>query len=134
MTEALSDLELNARLAYPFGIEPYLAAKLLAVFDTTAELESAWIFGSRARGDARAESDIDLAVDAPTMSAEQFSALLSRIDDLGLIYGLDVVHLQRIKDSTFRANIERERKVFWEPRRYATSPETIGSTQLKTRM
>ena len=131
MTDALSDLEINAQLACRFGIEPYLAAKLLSVFDATAELESVWIFGSRARGDARTESDIDLAVDAPLMTAAQYSALLTRIDDLGLIYELDVVHLQRVKDATFKANIQRDRQILWAPRRHATSPEAIGSTQLK---
>jgi type III restriction enzyme len=114
-----------------FGIELYIAAKLLAVFDTTPGLDAVWIYGSRARGGQRKESDIDLAVDAPEIDYDAFVRLKRRIEDLDLIYRLDVVHLQNVKDADFRGRIERDRKVFWEPRRYAASSDAIGSTQLK---
>lgn len=114
-----------------FGIEPYIAAKLLAVFDTTPGLDAVWIYGSRARGGQRKESDVDLAVDAPELDYDAFVRLKRRIEDLDLIYRLDVVHLQNVKDADFRGRIERDRKVFWEPRRYAAASDAIGSTQLK---
>lgn len=113
-----------------FGIEPYIEAKLLVVFDSTPELEAVWVYGSRARSDYRKESDIDLAVDAPYMDRDAFLRLKGRIEDLDLIYRLDVVHLQNIGSDDFRQRIERDRKVFWQPRRHAVQDE-LGSTQLK---
>lgn len=113
-----------------FGIEPYIEAKLLKVFNTTPDLETVWIYGSRARSDYRKESDIDLAVDAPQMDREAFSRLKVRIEDLDLIYRLDVVHWQTIGSDDFRQRIQRDRKVFWEPRRHPVQGE-LGNTHLK---
>ena len=114
-----------------FGIAPATVSKLLGVFDSCGGIEAVWIFGSRARGAERVESDIDLAVDAPEFSALQFSALKRRIGELELLYRVDVVWLQEVGDATFRAEIERHRQRFWEPRRHPAAIEAIGATQLK---
>jgi predicted nucleotidyltransferase len=50
----------------------------LRSFDWIAE---AYIFGSVARGDARAESDVDLAIVAPSMSVEDVDAALGPLAD-----------------------------------------------------
>ena len=114
-----------------FGIAPSSAAKLRDLFDTTPDLERVWIYGSRARGDHRDESDIDLAVDAPDIAAADFSQLAGRLDDLGLIYRVDMLHLHSKLDQSFRSNIEHDRKVFWEPRRHAAEPGEMGTVELK---
>jgi predicted nucleotidyltransferase len=95
-----------------FGIAPNVVAKLRQAFDGIPELDAVWVYGSRARGHARLESDIDLAVDAREMDDGAFRRLRSRLDALDLIYRLDVVHLQTIRNAEFRARIERDRKVF----------------------
>jgi type III restriction enzyme len=114
-----------------FGIAPWSAAKLLDLFDTTPNLDRVWIYGSRARGDHRDESDIDLAVDAPEMTSTDFSRLAGRLEELGLIYRVDMLHLQSNLEQSFRSNIERDRKVFWEPRRHAAEPGEMGAVELK---
>lgn len=101
-----------------FGVAPGTATRLLALFDGFPGLDAVWIFGSRARGTQRHESDIDLAVDAPGISERQFLALKSRIEALELLYRTDVVWLQAVSDPQFRAEIMNERQVFW---RAATS-------------
>jgi len=114
-----------------FGIDPHIVAKLRRVFDTTPGLETVWIFGSRAQGRARLESDIDLAVDSAVFSHDDFVALKGQIEDLELIYRTDVVWWQGLGDGVFRSQIEQYRQVFWQPRRHAAAVEAVGGIQLK---
>ena len=113
------------------GIAPATLAKLVRLFDEAPSLEAVYLFGSRARGDHRAESDIDLAVDAPQMSAAEFSGLQGRLEALGLMYRVDLVRLQDKIDERFAGFIERDRRVFWAPRRHDTAAEALGGVQMK---
>ena len=105
----------ESQVDWPFGIAPTVAAKLRKLFENTPAIRQVWVYGSRGRGDHRPTSDIDLMVDAPEMSAQGFSSLWCRIDDLGVIYRLDLEWWQRAGDEAFRGRVERDRKVFWEP-------------------
>ncbi|MFZ5528621.1 MAG: DEAD/DEAH box helicase family protein [Pseudomonadota bacterium] len=113
------------------GIAPGSLAKLLSVFDQTPNVERVVLFGSRARGDFRHESDIDLALDAPDMSAPEFVALQARLEGLGLLYGVDIVHLQALMDDRFKGFIERDGRDLWLPRRGAADVNEIAGTHLK---
>lgn len=66
-----------------------------------------FMFGSRVRGTARANSDIDLAVS----SAEDLSAVIGRLnldfEDSNIPYKVDIVDLGQINDS-FKAAIEKD--------------------------
>ena len=114
-----------------FGIAANTITKLLHVFETFPGLDAVWIFGSRAKGTARAASDIDLAVDAQNITQQQFYGLKTRLEELELIYRTDVVWWQAVQDPIFRAEIERDRKLFWEPRRHKVQTSAAGGTQLK---
>lgn len=98
----------------PFGIAPTVAAKLRKLFDNTPTVRQVWVYGSRGRGDHRPQSDIDLMVDAPEMSTEAFSTLWNNVEDLGLIYRVDLEWWQRAGDAAFRERVERDGRVFWE--------------------
>lgn len=104
--------------------------KLLALFDAAPGLERVWVFGSRARGDHRPASDIDLALDMP--EAADFDHLQGQVQALGLLYRVDLVRWQdRIEDG-FRAQIERDRKLLWQPRRGPVAlPAALGAIELK---
>ncbi len=115
----------------PFGIGPAHVAKLHRLFERWPGVERVWIYGSRARGDHRRESDIDLAVDAPKMPPAGFSGLSLAIEELGLIYKVDVVLLQEVGDPAFRSRIERDRKLFWEPRTRAAHASEPAGVELK---
>lgn len=98
--------------AWPFGIAPTAHAKLLRVFQATPGLQRVWIYGSRARGDQRRESDIDLVADMPQ---GHFAGLAAAVEDLGLIYRTDLLHWQSTLAPELRSRIERDRRLFWEP-------------------
>jgi len=113
------------------GIGAHSLAKLLRLFDQTADIERVFLFGSRARGDFRNESDIDLAVDAPGLDGRGLAALQARLETLGLLYKVDLVHLQGGLDERFLGFIERDGRVLWAPNRYRADVETLGGTHLK---
>jgi len=113
------------------GIAESSRAELNRLFDSTSGLTSVWVFGSRARGDYRPESDVDLAVDAPEMSGADFARLRRRLEELGLLYKVDLVRLQDPLDPGFLRQIEADKRLFWAPRRQAAAHEEIGNTQLK---
>lgn len=87
---------------------------------------------ARARDDWRERSDIDLALDAPDWSATDFLCCKERMKELPIVYPLDVVHWQNIQTPEFVAQIERDRRLLWEPRRAAVAlPRLLGATELK---
>lgn len=100
-----------------FGIAPGSHARLLRLLDSEHGLERVWIFGSRARGTQRHESDIDLAVDAPGLDERGLSGLKWRIEGLELLYRIDVVWLQGALDPAFRRDIDDCRQLFWQASR-----------------
>ncbi|GAB4216817.1 MAG: hypothetical protein Fur007_17610 [Rhodoferax sp.] len=114
-----------------FGVALATVRELTACFERFEGIERVWIYGSRARGDHRATSDIDLMVDAPTWDERHFSALWAAIDDLGLLCGVDIGHWQSSLSQEFRSRIARDRKLFWQPRRHAVQASALAGTQLK---
>ena len=115
----------------PFGLSSSALRDLRDLFAGTPGVARVWIFGSRARGDERDHSDVDMAVDAPAIDGNAFRALLQKLDALPTLYKLDAVHLQKVADEKFRTEIERDRKLFWEPARYAAQGDAAGSLSLK---
>ncbi|MBI5485952.1 MAG: nucleotidyltransferase domain-containing protein [Deltaproteobacteria bacterium] len=72
------------------------------------------LFGSRARGDDKPRSDIDLAVDAPQAGAKALFAFQDSIDAAPpTLLRIDVVLLSEA-GAEFRARIEREGRVLYE--------------------
>ncbi|HPO18015.1 MAG TPA: nucleotidyltransferase domain-containing protein, partial [Rubrivivax sp.] len=121
---------MNAPADADFGLAAATAADLRRVFAQTPGIDAVWIFGSRATGRARPESDIDLAVDAPELAPAGFDALLRRLDALPTLHKLDVVHWQAVADPVFRECIERDRRRFWAHAAPASAAR-VGTLELK---
>ena len=70
------------------------------------------LFGSRARGDGRPASDIDLAIYG--MPAENRAAFWLLAEELPTLLKLDIVHMDRGVDPAFVHNIEKDGVVLYE--------------------
>ncbi len=83
---------------------PHVPARFLNALQTTAQqawptVEAVWLFGSRARGDHRQRSDIDLAVWAPTTGPRQWDAVVQWLQERApTLLLIDVVRLDRAGD------------------------------------
>ena len=99
----------------PFGIEPHSAAAIRALCAATPGLQRLWLFGSRARGDHRARSDIDFAADAPAWHGSDRLAFEDALKQLPTVYPMECVWWQATLPDEFRQRIERDRRLFWAP-------------------
>jgi predicted nucleotidyltransferase len=90
------------------GLSTTIHQLLRAEVEQFPEVKSAFLFGSRARGDYSPQSDIDIAIDAPTMTSSTFAQLWGAIDALPIAFPLDCVWLQAIPDSPLKQMIERD--------------------------
>ncbi len=80
-----------------------------------AFVDALYLFGSRARGDARERSDIDLAVVCPAATNDQWLQVLAIIEQADTLLTIDCVRLDAEPPaSTLRAAIEQDRQVLYE--------------------
>ena len=87
------------------GLTPTQQAVVRAVL-VAAGARAAFVFGSRARSDARPGSDLDLAVAG--LGAPALVRLREALDEAPLPFACDVVDLDTLADGPLRTAIERD--------------------------
>ena len=85
---------------------------LIAALGEKYHAEKILLFGSRARGDNRERSDIDLAIYG--MPEENRARFWSDIDDLPTLLKFDLVHVTSSTDAELVKNIEKDGVVLYE--------------------
>ncbi len=90
-----------------FGLPPAAIARIVEVLDACPEIIGVRLFGSRAKGNYRSGSDIDLCLDAPTLSMSQRLEIENRLDDLLLPWKIDLVVQQEIDSPALSEHIDR---------------------------
>lgn len=78
--------------------------KWIAILSDEMTVEQAILFGSRARGDARANSDIDLAL----IGTEIPLHIHTKLREAAGLYQVDIVRLSELDNHVMMENIERE--------------------------
>ncbi|MBC7765029.1 MAG: nucleotidyltransferase domain-containing protein [Hyphomonadaceae bacterium] len=76
------------------------------VFMRYNEIEKVYIFGSRAKGNYKPNSDIDLAI-AGNIDRLLSEKIAMQLDDLPLPYKFDVQAYDHIKNTQLKAHIDR---------------------------
>lgn len=92
-----------------FGLEEETVNKIVEIFKKYEEVESAKIFGSRARGDYKKASDIDIALFGTNLTHTINTKIFYDIDDLYLPYKIDLINFNSIGDKdAIKENILKE--------------------------
>ena len=92
-----------------FGLTEEVINNIVDIFKKYEEVESAKIFGSRARGDYRKGSDIDIALFGDKLTNTINTKIFFDIDDLYLPYMIDLINFNSLgEEDTIRENILKE--------------------------
>ncbi len=87
-----------------YGLKRGVIKRLKEFFGQYPFIDEVRIFGSRVRGDYGRSSDIDLSISSKTMSSLDFSKLKFKLDELPILYKIDIVHFEKV-DSNLQKNI-----------------------------
>ncbi len=96
-----------------FGLDSDLVSKLNKIFSEYPEIETAIIYGSRAKGNYTKGSDIDITIIAPEMDFKKFMELYSRLEELNIPYKIDLTKFDLI-DNNMKNHIERVGKILYQ--------------------
>lgn len=96
-----------------FGIYSGILQQIKDALSKFDEIERVVIFGSRARGDFTPRSDIDIAIDGKNLSYSTFLRAGAAIDDLPIIFKIDLVAYPFVENKVFKGKIDAEGKALW---------------------
>lgn len=100
-----------------FGLSAATIEKICAVLARHPAVARAVIYGSRAKGNHRPGSDIDLTLHAAAareIDHRELAAILDEIDDLLLPYTVDLSAFDQLEHPPLREHIERVGQVFYQ--------------------
>lgn len=98
-----------------FGLKETTIEQINSVFARRPEVEGAILYGSRAKGDFKNGSDIDLALTGgKALTLNVLYRIIDDIEDLLLPYSFDLSILQLISDPDVLEHIRRVGVTFYE--------------------
>lgn len=111
----------------PYGIKQEIIDKLNGVFARNPNINEVILYGSRAKGDYRTGSDIDLALKGDKINLKQINKLNNEIDELLLPYKIDISILNQISNPDLIDHINRVGKLFYKQmsRERPTQPNNL---------
>ncbi len=99
---------------HPFGLSVSTLEKLNSVFARYDAIDSVLIYGSRAKGNYRTGSDIDLTIKGDEISFAEFMQIEDQIDDLMLPYTVDLSQYRLLENADLIAHIDRVGMVIYQ--------------------
>ena len=95
-----------------YGLKEQLFNEIVETIKSLGFVKKLVIYGSRARGDYKYNSDIDLAIDVD--SYEELRKVYQVIDNVKMIYTFNLIDLNTISNEKFKANIEKDGIVLFD--------------------
>lgn len=100
-----------------FGLPLDAVEKIRTVFAQHPEVEQVVLYGSRAKGNYKTGSDIDLTMYGDALNQSILLKILDELDELLLPWMIDLSLYQQIDNANLRDHIERVGIVFYQPKK-----------------
>lgn len=97
-----------------FGLKIATIQAIQDVFKKYPDVEKAILYGSRAKGNYRPGSDIDLTLVGKQLTLTTLQKIENELDDLLLPYKIDLSLHKQIQNNELLDHIERVGKVFFD--------------------
>ncbi len=97
-----------------FGLKPETLSQIQAVLQGFPEVEKAIIYGSRAMGNNRHNSDIDLTLIGKKLGLTELLRIENELDDLLLPYQIDLSLFHQIDNLELINHISESGKTLFE--------------------
>jgi len=97
-----------------YGLAETTVEKIRAVLARFSEVEKAVLYGSRAMGNFKTGSDIDLTLRGEALTPDLRSTIASELDDLLLPYTIDLSIFNELNHAELREHIERVGVLFYQ--------------------
>jgi predicted nucleotidyltransferase len=97
-----------------YGLSDTTIAKINAVFAAFPAIEKAVLYGSRAKGNFKPGSDIDLTLYGASLTQRELNSIADALDELLLPYSIDLSIFAELKHPELEAHIERVGAVFYQ--------------------
>ena len=97
-----------------FGLSEETIARINDVFSRHPEISKVLLYGSRAKGNYKEGSDIDLSLMGQGIDVPLLQRIAEELDDLMLPYRIDIDIYEKIRNDALREHIDRVGKVFYE--------------------
>ena len=97
-----------------FGLSEDIIGIINHFFETITEIETVKIFGSRAKGNFKPNSDIDFVLYGNGITDKLARHIASGLDELPTPYKFDVIAFTSIENENLIKNINQEGKIFYQ--------------------
>ncbi len=97
-----------------YGLKEETVKKINSIFANYEKVEEVVLYGSRAKGNYKSGSDVDLALKGKKLNLKLLNKISLDLDDLLLPYTLDLSIYHHIANPDLIKHIERVGKIFYK--------------------
>lgn len=116
-----------------FGLEQHIIDTFIEVFEANSNVDKAYVFGSRAKGNYRPDSDIDISVKGQDLSTDDIIAMSVAFETKGITHKFDLINYNSIKEPALKEHIDRvgiELYSRWKDRKLGDIAEITSSKRI----
>ena len=97
-----------------YGLSQPTIDKICSVFSSFNQVEKAVLYGSRAKGNYKNGSDIDLSLFGKELTYSIYTNIIDALDDLLLPYKIDLSIFESLENISLKEHIQRVGIVFYK--------------------